>query len=72
MTSGEISTTYAEGNSAYYVQLADGTILDITSNSESEITVAVDVSSLVSADDLITVKKYTTLSDLLEPQTAQV
>lgn len=64
MTSGEISTTDAEGNSAYYVQLADGTILDITSNSESEITVAVDVSSLVSADDQITVKKYTTLSDL--------
>lgn len=64
MTSGEVSTTDAEGNSSHYVQLSDGTILDITSNTESALTLAVDVSSLVSAEDEITVKKYTTLGDL--------
>jgi uncharacterized protein (TIGR02597 family) len=64
MTSGEIATTDAEGNSSHYVQLADGTILDVTGNTDAVITVAADVSTLVSADDQITVKKYTTLSDL--------
>ena len=64
MTSGEVATTDVDGNSSYYVQLSDGTILDITGNSESTITVAVDSSSLISSSDAITVKKYTTLSDL--------
>ena len=64
MTSGEIASTDVDGNSSYYVQLADGTILDVTGNTESTITVAVDSSSLLSASDAITVKKYTTLADL--------
>jgi uncharacterized protein (TIGR02597 family) len=64
MTSGEVATTDVDGNSSYYVQLSDGTILDITGNSETAITVAVDASSLISSSDAITVKKYTTLSDL--------
>jgi uncharacterized protein (TIGR02597 family) len=64
LTADEIAATDAEGNSAYYVQTASGAIYDVTANTDSTITVSSDVSSLISADDAISVKKYTTLADI--------
>jgi len=64
MTSNEVGTSDAQGNSSYYVQISDGTILDIISNTDSVLTVSTDVTSLINIDDEITIKKYTTLSDL--------
>ena len=60
----KLAATDAEGNSAYYVQTASGAIYDVTANTESTITLSSDVSSLISADDAISVKKYTTLGDI--------
>ena len=64
MTDNEFGTSDAQGNSSYYVQISDGTILDIISNTDSVLTVSTDVTSLINIDDEITIKKYTTLSDL--------
>jgi uncharacterized protein (TIGR02597 family) len=58
ITSGEL------GSYTHYVQTSDGIILDIVSNTDSVITVDADVSNIVSSGDEITVKQYSTLSDL--------
>ena len=70
LTADEIAATDAEGNSAYYVQTASGAIYDVTANTDSTITVSSDVSSLISADDAISVKKYTTLGDIFSTDNA--
>ena len=70
LTADEVAGTDADGNSAYYVQTASGAIYDVTANTESTITVSSDVSSLISADDAISVKKYTTLGDIFSTDNA--
>ena len=70
LTADEVAATDAEGNSAYYVQTASGAIYDVTANTDSTITVSSDVSSLISADDAISVKKYTTLGDIFSTDNA--
>ena len=65
MTDSELSGTDPNGSSTHYVQTSDGIILDITANTANTVTVASDVSSLISADDSITIKRHSTLSDLL-------
>ena len=65
MTDSELAGSDLQSNSTYYVQTSDGTILDITANTTSSITVAAaSLSGIVSADDSITVKKYSTVGDL--------
>ena len=65
MTDSELAGVDVQSNSTYYVQTSNGTILDITANTANSITVAADsLSGIVSADDSITVKKYSTLGDL--------
>ena len=70
LTADEVAGTDADGNSAYYVQTTSGAIYDVTANTESTITVSSDVSSLISADDAISVKKYTTLGDIFSTDNA--
>jgi hypothetical protein len=63
-TADSLSATDAQGNSSHYVQTASGLILDITSNTDSTITVASGASNITNGD-AISVKKYSTIGDLL-------
>lgn len=65
MTDSEFATQDPNGDYTHYVQTSDGIILTITANTASSITVASDVSSILSADDQIVVKKFSTVGDLL-------
>ena len=65
MTDSELSATDAEGNSSHYIQTSSGLIVEVTANSTSAITLASDVSSLISDGDTILVKKFSTIADLL-------
>ena len=65
MTASELAGTDPQGNSTHYVQTSNGTILDITANTTSGITVAAtSLSGIVADNDNITIKKYTTVADL--------
>jgi uncharacterized protein (TIGR02597 family) len=65
LTADEVSGSDLQGNSSHYVQTSDGTILDITANTTTGITVsASDLSGLVSDNDSIVIKKYSTIADL--------
>lgn len=65
LTAGELAGTDAEGMNLFYVQTSSGSILDISSNTDSTITLTSDVSSELANDDTIYVKEYSTISDLL-------
>lgn len=65
MTDSELAVLDPNNDSTYYAQTADGIILNIIANSASTITCSADISGLVSENDAITIKKHSTIGDLL-------